>query len=194
MPITFEQVKTDSRFKEKLDSFQAKRLKRLESEYQDLFLTGSREDGSKVFRTKNVTIISVDSDLSLYGVDSTDQLVPVNLEKTSPETDKVDDVVDKNFKELMGGVGLGLSIEELFNEYERLKESIPGEGTVNSHRYLVETSVEYIGGMDELARIREALEQELKKFDVTTLICECDISKKEQVEIMSKEVIQKCIL
>mgnify|MGYP003983059293 FL=1 len=165
MPITFEQVKTDSRFKEKLDSFQAKRLKRLESEYQDLFLTGSREDGSKVFRTKNGTIISVDSDLSLYGVDSTDQLVPVNLEKTSPETDKVDDVVDKNFKELMGGVGLGLSIEELFNEYERLKESIPGEGTVNSHRYLVETSVEYIGGMDELARIREALERELKELE-----------------------------
>ena len=165
MPITFEQVKSDSRFKEKLDSFQAKRLKRLESEYQDLFLTGSREDGSKVFRTKNGTIISVDSDLSLYGVDSTDQLVPVNLEKTSPETDKVDDVVDKNFKELMGGVGLGLSIEELFNEYERLKESIPGEGTVNSHRYLVETSVEYIGGMDELARIREALERELKELE-----------------------------
>ncbi len=37
----------------------------------------------------------------------------------------------------------------------------------------------------------EEVEQELKKFDVTTLICECDISKKEQVEIMSKEVIQK---
>ena len=37
----------------------------------------------------------------------------------------------------------------------------------------------------------EEVEQELKKFDVTTFICECDISKKEQVEIMSKEVIQK---
>jgi|TARA_B100001964_G_C14260448_1_gene615140 hypothetical protein len=165
MPITFEQVKTDSRFKEKLDSFQAKRLKRLESEYQDLFLTGSREDGSTVFRTKNGTIISVDSDLDLYGVDSTDQLVPVNLEKTSPESDKVDDIVDKNFKELMGGAGLGLSIEELFNEYERLKGSIPGEGTINSHRYLVETSVEYIGGMDELARIKAELERELKELE-----------------------------
>jgi hypothetical protein len=65
----------------------------------------------------------------------------------------------------MGGVGLGLSIEELFNEYERLKESIPGEGTVNSHRYLVETSVEYIGGIDELARIKAALERELKELE-----------------------------
>ena len=63
MPITYDEVKSDARFKEKLDSFQAKRLKRLESEYQDLFLTGSREDGSKVFRTKNGTIISVDTDL-----------------------------------------------------------------------------------------------------------------------------------
>jgi len=165
MPITYDEVKSDARFKEKLDSFQAKRLKRLESEYQDLFLTGSREDGSKVFRTKNGTIISVDTDLGIYGVDSTDQLVPVNLEKTTPETNKVDDVVDKDFKELTSSTGLGLSIEELFMEYERLRESIPGEGTINSHRYLVETSVEYIGGEDELARIREALERELKALE-----------------------------
>ena len=148
MPITFKQVLSDARFKERLEAFKSARLNRLESEYQDLFLTGSREDGSKVFRTKNGTIISVDTDMSLYGVDSTDQLVPVELEKTSPEADKVEETVDKHFNELMGGVGLGLSIEELFNEYERLKESIPGEGTVNSHRYLVETSVEYIGGVD----------------------------------------------
>ena len=64
-----------------------------------------------------------------------------------------------------GGAGLGLSIEELFNEYERLKGSIPGEGTINSHRYLVETSVEYIGGMDELARIKAELERELKELE-----------------------------
>ena len=37
----------------------------------------------------------------------------------------------------------------------------------------------------------EQLEKELKKFNVTTLVCECDISKKDQVEIMSKIVIQK---
>jgi hypothetical protein len=165
MPITFEQVKSDSRFKERLDSFQSKRLKRLESEYQDLFLTGSREDGGKVFRTKNGTIISVDTDMSLYGVDSTDQLVPVNLEKTPTDRDKVEEVIDKSFNELMGGVGFGLSIEELFNEYERLKANIPGEGTVNSHRYLVETSVEYIGGMEELARIKAELERELKELE-----------------------------
>jgi hypothetical protein len=165
MPITYEEVKSDERFKEKLDSFQAKRLKRLESEYQDLFLTGSREDGSKVFRTKNGTIISVDTDLSIYGLDSTDQLVPVNLEKTNPETNKVEDVIDKNFKELTGKASLGLSVAELFNEYERLKDVIPGEGTINSHRYLVETSVEYIGGADELARVRAALERELKELE-----------------------------
>jgi len=85
MPITYDQVKSDSRYKERLDSFQSKRLKRLESEYQDLFLTGSREDGGKVLRTKNGTIISVDTNLSMYGLDSTDQLVPVNLGKSVPQ-------------------------------------------------------------------------------------------------------------
>ena len=40
----------------------------------------------------------------------------------------------------------------------------------------------------------EQLEKELKKFNVTTLVCECDISKKTQVEIMSKIVIYLPVL
>ena len=45
-----------------------------------------------------------------------------------------------------------------------------------------------------VARRKDKLEQvenELKKFNVTTLICTCDVSKKDQVEIMSKTVLEK---
>ena len=45
-----------------------------------------------------------------------------------------------------------------------------------------------------VARRKDKLQQvenELKKFNVTTLICSCDVSKKEQVEIMSKTVLEK---
>ena len=44
------------------------------------------------------------------------------------------------------------------------------------------------------ARRKEKLEQvenELKKFNVITLVCQCDVSKKEQVEQLSKTVLEK---
>ena len=37
----------------------------------------------------------------------------------------------------------------------------------------------------------EQVENELKQFNVTTLVCACDISKKDQVENMSKIVLEK---
>ena len=45
-----------------------------------------------------------------------------------------------------------------------------------------------------VARRKDKLEQvenELKQFNVTTLVCPCDVSKKNQVEIMSQTVYQK---
>ena len=44
------------------------------------------------------------------------------------------------------------------------------------------------------SRTKEKLEQvanELKKFNVTTLICQCDVSDKDQVKAMSKTVLEK---
>jgi len=45
-----------------------------------------------------------------------------------------------------------------------------------------------------VARKKDKLEQvanELKKFNVSTLICQCDISKKDQVKEMSKTILEK---
>ncbi len=45
-----------------------------------------------------------------------------------------------------------------------------------------------------VARTKNKLEQvenQLKQFNVTTLVCPCDVSKKEQVENMSKIVLKK---
>ena len=45
-----------------------------------------------------------------------------------------------------------------------------------------------------VARTKNKLEQvenQLKQFNVTTLVCPCDVSKKEQVENMSKLVLKK---
>ena len=45
-----------------------------------------------------------------------------------------------------------------------------------------------------VSRTKEKLEQvadKLKKFNVTTLVCQCDVSKKDQVKEMSKIVLEK---
>jgi len=45
-----------------------------------------------------------------------------------------------------------------------------------------------------VARRKDKLQQvenELKKFNITTLVCTCDVSKKDQVEKMSKIVLEK---
>ena len=45
-----------------------------------------------------------------------------------------------------------------------------------------------------VSRTKEKLEQvadELKKFNVTTMVCQCDVSKKDQVKEMSKTVLEK---
>jgi short-subunit dehydrogenase len=45
-----------------------------------------------------------------------------------------------------------------------------------------------------IARKKDKLEQvanELKKFNVLTLVCQCDVSKKDQVKEMSKKVLEK---
>jgi len=45
-----------------------------------------------------------------------------------------------------------------------------------------------------VARRKDKLEQvanELKEFNVLTLVCQCDVSKKDQVKEMSKTVLEK---
>ena len=60
-----------------------------------------------------------------------------------------------------------------------------------------ETAIEFakLGATIVLvARRKDKLKQttnELKKFDVTTLLCQCDVSKKDQVEKMANVVIEK---
>ena len=60
-----------------------------------------------------------------------------------------------------------------------------------------ETAIEFakLGAIIVLvARRKDKLEQtanELKKFDVTTLLCQCDVSEKKQVEEMANMVIEK---
>lgn len=60
-------------------------------------------------------------------------------------------VVDTQFSELYTPVTASdastqISVEQFFDYYDQLFFSIPANGTVNSHEYLVKRSTEYLGG------------------------------------------------
>ena len=91
-------------------------------------------------------------------------------------------VVDTEFREFVKPIEQTepeLTVEQFFENYERLFFQIPATGEINSHEYLVKTSGEYIGGElisdNEQALLEEIniLRQQLLAANQTLL----DISK-----------------
>ena len=77
-------------------------------------------------------------------------------------------IIDNQFKELgissiQEDISNTLSIEEFFELYNNLFFDIPAEGETNSHRFLVETSGEFINFEDKSEEI-EALQQEIARL------------------------------
>lgn len=58
--------------------------------------------------------------------------------------------IDTTFKELVSTVveeeDVTLSVDEFFDQYERLFFDIPVSGSINSHTYMIERSTQYVGG------------------------------------------------
>jgi prefoldin subunit 5 len=75
--------------------------------------------------------------------------------------------IDTEFKELVQPIEdiatINLTIEEFFQEYERLFFDIPIDGNINSHKYMVERSTEYIGGASIDAE-KQALIEEINSL------------------------------
>jgi hypothetical protein len=73
----------------------------------------------------------------------------VNLVKEIYGINTYSKAVDTQFRELVTPVQddqpTELSIEEFFQQYERLFFDIPIDGDVNSHKYMVERSQQFIG-------------------------------------------------
>ena len=58
--------------------------------------------------------------------------------------------IDTSFTELLPTQieqeEVSLSVDEFFNQYERLFFDIPVSGSINSHTYMIERSTQYVGG------------------------------------------------
>ena len=72
-------------------------------------------------------------------------------------------VIDTDFRELVPQdqtqEEASLSVDEFFQQYERLFFDIPLSGSINSHTYMIERSTQYLGGSVEDEEKRALIEE-----------------------------------
>ncbi|NDG25957.1 MAG: hypothetical protein EB120_02120 [Proteobacteria bacterium] len=75
--------------------------------------------------------------------------------------------IDTSFRELVSTqteeIEATLSVDEFFNQYERLFFDIPISGSINSHSYMIERSTQYVGGIIQ-DQERQALIEEINSL------------------------------
>lgn len=94
----------------------------------------------------------------------------IGLTKNVYNKQQFEKTVDTSFSELgLSQTSTGtaetptITVDEFFKYYQDLFFTIPKEGTFNSHRYLINTSIDYIG-QDESNLQIEALLQEINSL------------------------------
>jgi len=85
----------------------------------------------------------------------------VNILKTVYNSAKHDTIVDKEFKTFVPPTDIRDSdtVEELFRIYEKVYYSIPAEGEIQSHRYLLDKSLEIVDYKKNLEEIEPLLNE-----------------------------------
>jgi hypothetical protein len=95
----------------------------------------------------------------------------INLIKQIYGINTYSKVVDTEFKEFVNPIqeiaNTDLTVDEFFQQYERLFYDIPVSGSINSHNYMIERSKQYVGGnivdsekqalIDEINSLRQQL-------------------------------------
>ena len=91
----------------------------------------------------------------------------VNLVKKVRGTNTYTSVIDTEFTELVSPqvieVAPTITVEQFFENYEQLFFDIPVDGELNSHRYLVERSTQYLGS-NILDAEKQALIEEINSL------------------------------
>jgi hypothetical protein len=85
----------------------------------------------------------------------------VNLQKTIPNKDKIDNLIDREFKFFINSstVEQVVTIEPFFQMYEDLYFQIPAEGETNSHEYLIRRSSEIFQLGQDITNLQPLLDE-----------------------------------
>lgn len=122
----------------------------------------------------------------------------INLGRQGFERAAFQNAVDTSFTQLIAPpppVADEITVEEFFDLYNELFYEIPAEGDINSHRFMINRSTEYIGAteekeediqilLDEITQLREELlatQKELLSTQTT--------ASAQDVEILSEQFV-----
>ena len=167
MPYTREEILKSDRYKDILESARKERQTKLQIEYQNMSLSGSREGASPTTRLEDGTILSYPADETEDGANfkqSTGEFVKVDKKSYTVDSDKLTDVIDTKITELTTSRKASITVEEFFEQYELLRDEIVEEGE-NSHRYLFDSSAIYLDITDnELEELKRSLESQIAQL------------------------------
>lgn len=167
MPYTREEILKSDRYKDILESARRERQTKLQIEYQNMSLSGSREGASPTTRLEDGTILSYPADEIEDGANfkqSTGEFVTIDKKSYTVDSEKLTDVIDTKITELTTMRKASITVEEFFEQYELLRDEIVEEGE-NSHRYLFESSATYLDVTDnELEELKRSLESQIAQL------------------------------
>jgi len=156
MPYTKEQLKNNENYEKAIEAARREQINTFVKDEKNFAASGSNEAAAKTLRMKSGEFVSIPE----IENDPSQKIVVKN--ETYYVTDDADKFVDKDIKELLNNNPVTtLTIGEFFQEYEKLKESISAEGISESHRYLYEQALVYLGQGDELAAMKAELQREI---------------------------------
>jgi hypothetical protein len=154
MPYTKEQLKNNEHYERVLEATRREQVSTFVKDERDLVASGSAANTTLRIKTGEfVSIPEIEND-------PTQKVVIPNT--TYFVTEDADKFVDKDIKELLNNDPVQtLTVGEFFKEYEKLKDTISGEGSGDSHRYLYEQALIYLNAGDELALMKAELQSEI---------------------------------
>ena len=156
MPYTKEQLKNNENYEKAIEAARREQITTFVKEERDFVASGSNPAAAGTLRMKSGEFVSIPE----IENDPSQKIVVKN--ETYYVTEDAEKFVDKDIKELLNNNPVTtLTVGEFFIEYEKLRDSISSEGVSESHRYLYEQAITYLGQGDELADMKAELQREI---------------------------------
>ena len=156
MPYTKEQLKNNEHYERVIEATRREQVTTFTTDERAYAASGSNEAAGKTLRMKTGEFVSIPE----IENDPSQKIVVKN--ETYYVTEDADKFVDKDIKELLNNDPVTtLTVGEFFREYEKLKNNIKSEGSLESHRYLYEQAITFLGQGDQLADLKAELQREI---------------------------------
>ena len=179
MPYTKEQLKNNENYERAIEASRREQISTFVKDERDFVASGSNPAAAGTLRMKSGEFVSIPE----IENDPSQKIVVKN--ETYYVTEDADKFVDKDIKELLNNNPVAtLTVGEFFIEYEKLRDNISSEGVSESHRYLYEQAITYLGQGDQLADLKAELQREIDNLrqlqDELNVLIQAEVAEAEE--------------